>query len=96
LGDLSSRRAARRERGAESLNAWKEARGWYEKSLEAWRRLPLPTTTASNLFDLVAPEIVAQKLAMCRQAIQVLQDSEAHPAISPIPRTCKSSPRACF
>jgi serine/threonine protein kinase/tetratricopeptide (TPR) repeat protein len=85
LGDLSSKRAARRDQGAESLNAWKEARGWYEKSLEEWRRLPLPATTASNLFDLVAPEIVAQNLVMCRQAIQLLQDSEAQPAISPHP-----------
>jgi eukaryotic-like serine/threonine-protein kinase len=86
LGDLSSRRAARRDRGAESLNAWKEARGWYEKSLETWQRLPLSTATASILFDIMAPEIIAQNLVMCRQAIQRRQDSEAHPTISTHPK----------
>jgi non-specific serine/threonine protein kinase/serine/threonine-protein kinase len=86
LGDLSSRRAARRDDNAESMNALKEARRWYEKSLEAWQRLPLRSATAANLFDIMTPEIAAQNLALCRQAIQRLQDSEAHPAVSPVVR----------
>ena len=86
LGDLSSRRAARRDGNAESMNALKEARRWYEKSLEAWQRLPLRAATAANLFDIMAPEIVAQNLAMCRQAIQRLEDSGAHSTISPHPQ----------
>ena len=67
------------------MNALKEARGWYEKSLDAWQRLPLRAATATNLFDIMAPEIVSQNLAMCRQAIQRVEDSEAHSAISPHP-----------
>ncbi len=83
LGDLLSTRAARVEHGAEAVDTRNEARRYYEKSLEAWQQLPLHTATASILFDITAPETVAQNLARCRQAIQRHADSEAHPTISP-------------
>jgi eukaryotic-like serine/threonine-protein kinase len=85
LGDLLSKRAARREHAAEAVNAWEEARGCYKKSLDAWSRLPLRTATASILFDVTAPETVAQNLARCSRAIQRLEHSETHPAISSHP-----------
>jgi tetratricopeptide (TPR) repeat protein len=81
LGDLLSRRAARG--GAEAANAWREAGKCYEKSLEAWQRLPLRTATASILFDITAPKTIARNLALCKHAIEQLEDTDSRPVISP-------------
>ena len=75
LGDLASKRP----RGS---SAPKEACAWYQKSLDLWQQFPLRTAIGPNRFDLVAPDTVTQRLGMCNQAMQRLQETDQISAAS--------------
>ncbi len=67
MGDLASQRTARDGTGVE---AWNEARRWYQKSLDTWQQLPIRNTIAPNGFKVTDFDTVAAKLARCNQILQ--------------------------
>jgi non-specific serine/threonine protein kinase/serine/threonine-protein kinase len=70
LGDLDLRKA-RQSRGdaARQRATWTQARIWYLKSLEAWRRVEHPLPVAPSGFDAGDPAKVAKKLQLCETAL---------------------------
>ena len=74
LGDLSLKRA--RLSGqvvAEQRTNWTEARDWYAKSLETWRRVEHPDRFApSTNIAASNPKLIAKKLQLCESALSRL------------------------
>jgi serine/threonine protein kinase len=70
LGDLELRNA-RQSRGDRATRrlAWTQARIWYLKSLETWRRVEHPLRVAPSGFDAGDPAKVAKKLQLCETAL---------------------------
>lgn len=46
-----------------------EARSWYLKSTEAWRRIPHPSHSGPNGIEIGDPKLVASKLRQCEAAL---------------------------
>jgi eukaryotic-like serine/threonine-protein kinase len=70
LGDLELRNA--RQSGGDRATrrlAWTQARIWYLKSLETWRRVEHPLRVAPSGFDAGDPAKVAKKLQLCEAAL---------------------------
>ena len=70
LGDLELR-MARRSHGDRAIRRieWAQARAWYLKSLQAWRRVEHPLPMAPSGFDAGDPAEVAKKLQLCEAAL---------------------------
>jgi eukaryotic-like serine/threonine-protein kinase len=70
LGDLELSKA-RQSRGdtAKQRAAWAQAKIWYLKSLEVWRRVEHPLPVAPSGFDAGDPAKVAKKLQLCEAAL---------------------------
>jgi tetratricopeptide (TPR) repeat protein len=70
LGDLElgNARQSRGDRATQRLG-WTQARIWYLKSLEAWRRVEHPLRVAPSGFDAGDPATVAKKLQLCEAAL---------------------------
>lgn len=66
LGDVTLRKvqASRRNKGN-----WREARSWYAKSLDTWRRIPHPSHSGPNGVEVDNPAIVAKKLRKCEAVL---------------------------
>ena len=78
MGNLLSRRSARAEKD-EAVRGWKEASEYYEKSLAAWKRLPVPPLTASRIFDVTPAAAIEQKFALFRREMQRFKAPTANP-----------------
>jgi tetratricopeptide (TPR) repeat protein len=73
LGDLELRKA-RQSRGTAATQKarWTQARVWYLKSLQAWRRVDHPLPMAPSGFDAGDPAKVETKLQLCEAALAKL------------------------
>jgi hypothetical protein len=73
LGDLELRRARQSRGNAATQKArWTQARVWYLKSLQAWRRVDHPLPVAPSGFDAGDPAKVEAKLQLCEAALAKL------------------------
>jgi eukaryotic-like serine/threonine-protein kinase len=81
LGDLQLHEARRPGEAAGKRKAnWTEARAWYRKSLDAWRRIQHPLHIAPNGGDVGDPAKVARNLQLCETALSVFNRSSQKPA----------------
>jgi eukaryotic-like serine/threonine-protein kinase len=70
LGDLESRKARQSRGNAATQKArWTQARVWYLKSMQAWRRVDHPLPVAPSGFDAGDPAKVETKLQLCEAAL---------------------------
>ncbi len=70
LGDLALRKARQSRGNAATQKArWTQARVWYLKSLQAWRRVDHPLPVAPSGFDVGDPAKVDTKLQFCEAAL---------------------------
>jgi serine/threonine protein kinase len=70
LGEFSLKKAQRRgEAVAQRRSNWTEARSWYSKSMDTWRRIEHPNHTAPNSFQVGDPAMVAKKLKLTEAAL---------------------------
>ena len=65
LGDVAAAQARQERRSETRLHLWKEARHWYQKSLETWKHVPNPSYYGPNGYLARRPADVAQRLAQC-------------------------------
>jgi serine/threonine protein kinase len=73
LGDLELRRARQSRGNAATQKArWTQARVWYLKSMQAWRRVDHPLPVAPSGFDAGDPAKVETKLQLCEAALAKL------------------------
>jgi len=73
LGDLELRRVRQsRGKGATQKARWTQARVWYLKSLQAWRRVDHPLPVAPSGFDAGDPAKVETKLQLCEATLAKL------------------------
>ena len=73
LGDLELRRARQSRGNAATQKArWTQARAWYLKSMQAWRRVDHPLPVAPSGFDAGDPAKVEAKLQLCEAALTKL------------------------
>ena len=49
---------------------WIEARNWYRKSAEAWRRIPNPAMISTSGFACGNPRDVARMISVCDAALR--------------------------
>lgn len=75
LGDLSLKRARRPGQTVVQHRAnWTEARDWYAKSVETWRRVEHPDRFApATNIAASNPKIIAKKLQECESALSRLR-----------------------
>jgi len=74
LGDLELRRARQSRGNAATQKArWTQARVWYLKSMQAWRRVDHPLPVAPSGFDAGDPAKVETKLQLCEAALAKLE-----------------------
>jgi len=80
LGDLSFRKAQKPGQTAAGRKAnWTEARSWYARSLETWRRIEHPIHgMPGSAFDVGDPALVPKKLQRCEAAL-----ADTRSALSP-------------
>ena len=78
LGDLSAMLARKAPSAKERSRQWSEARHWYEKSLNAWQRIPNPARISPSGFEASDPRQIARRLAQCSAELLRLprQDSD--------------------
>jgi len=78
LGDLSAMLARKAASAKERFTQWSEARHWYEKSLNAWQRIPNPGRISNTGFEASDPRQIARRLAQCSAELLRLprQDSD--------------------
>ncbi len=70
LGDLELRKARQSRGNAATQKArWTQARVWYLKSLQAWRRVDHPLPVAPSGFGAGDPAKVETKLQLCEAAL---------------------------
>jgi serine/threonine protein kinase len=70
LGDLQLRMARQSHRDQATRRIeWTQAKTWYLKSVEAWRRVEHPLPVAPSGFDAGDPAEVARKLQLCEAAL---------------------------
>ena len=72
-GPRSSLKFTSRER-LEAYLADLEARDWYRKSAEAWRRIPNQATISASGFACGNPRDVARMISLCNAALQERSD----------------------
>ena len=71
MGELSKTEAERSAAAPDQQRTrWMEARDWYRKSAEAWRRIPNPAVIAANGFACGNPKDVARMISICDAALQ--------------------------
>jgi len=71
LGDLELRKAHQSRGNAATQKArWTQARVWYLKSLQAWRRVDHPLPVAPSGFDAGDPAKVVKNLQLCDAALR--------------------------
>jgi hypothetical protein len=71
MGELSKTEAERSAAAPDQQRTrWIEARDWYRKSAEAWRRIPNPAVIAANGFACGTPKDVARMISICDAALQ--------------------------
>jgi non-specific serine/threonine protein kinase/serine/threonine-protein kinase len=78
VGDLY-RTLASTAKGAEAdpIRNWTQARDWYKRSLDAWRRVPNPAAKSPNGFDCGNPTKAVRAIALCDAALAKLRDSRS-------------------
>jgi serine/threonine protein kinase len=70
LGDLEQRKARQSSvTPAKRRDSWTQARSWYLKSLDAWRRIEHPLPVAPSGFDVGNPSKVKKNLELCEAAV---------------------------
>jgi len=70
IGELSKVDAQRSVAPSETQrNSWAEARTWYRKSAEAWRRIPNPARISPDGFACGNPGDVARMISLCDAAL---------------------------
>jgi tetratricopeptide (TPR) repeat protein len=73
LGDLGARAARQRGISAEERRRrWSEARGWYAKSQDTWRRVEHPNHSAPNSFQAGDPVMVAREEKVAESALAAI------------------------
>ena len=78
LGDLQLREASHFPKGhAQQREIWSQARSWYVKSLDAWRRIKNPARDGPNGFDAGDPAQVAKNLHLCDVALRQLRPTQS-------------------
>jgi tetratricopeptide (TPR) repeat protein len=76
LGDLELQRARQSHDTAKRQESWTQARAWYLKSLDAWRRIEQPLPVAPSGFDVGNPSMVKRNLELCEVALRGAKHSE--------------------
>ncbi len=73
LGRISLKKAQQKDQPVgQRKNNWTEARTWYTRSLNAWRRIDHPNRTAPNTFEVGDPAVVAQELRIAEAGLASL------------------------
>jgi tetratricopeptide (TPR) repeat protein len=82
LGDLGFKKAQQPGVTPSQRKAnWVEARSWYARSLEAWRRIEHPLHSIPDTFvDVGDPALVAKKLQQCDAVLGKRSNRKAGPA----------------
>ena len=77
LGRISLKKAQQKSQppGRRKTN-WTEARTWYTRSLNTWRRIDHPNRTAPNTFEVGDPTAVAQELRAAEAGLASLTPAE--------------------
>jgi hypothetical protein len=76
LGELSQQLASdtRRTR-QQQLQDWKDAKAWYQRSLDAWRDIPSLVAITPSGFACGNPRAVAAMIAKCDAALARLLET---------------------
>jgi tetratricopeptide (TPR) repeat protein len=69
MGELS-KKEAQHSAAARQRNLWMEARNWYRKSAEAWRRIPSPAAIGASGFACGNPKDVSRMISICDAALR--------------------------
>jgi tetratricopeptide (TPR) repeat protein len=69
MGELS-KIEAQHSAAARQRSLWVEARDWYRKSAEAWRRIPNPAAISASGFACGNPKDVARMISLCDGALR--------------------------
>jgi eukaryotic-like serine/threonine-protein kinase len=78
LGDLELHKARQsQENTMEQQESWAEARAWYLKSLDAWRKIEHPLSVAPSGFDVGNPTVVRRNLEFCEARIRGAEHSQS-------------------
>jgi serine/threonine protein kinase len=78
LGDLELHKARQsQENTIEQQESWAEARAWYLKSLDAWRKIEHPLSVAPSGFDVGNPSVVRRNLEFCEARIRGAKHSQS-------------------
>lgn len=72
LGGYYAAQALRNARPAQTADHWREAKRWYQQSLDVWKGLQQQKTVAAD--DASKPSEIAQQLAKCDAAIAQLHE----------------------
>jgi eukaryotic-like serine/threonine-protein kinase len=72
LGDAFSDLAERNPRISERTKEWNEARAWYQRSANTWRRVHNPAAQSPGHFDCGSPGHVTAALVRCDAALAKL------------------------
>jgi prepilin-type processing-associated H-X9-DG protein len=71
MGELSKTEAEHSAAAPDrQRNRWIEARNWYRKSAEAWRRISNPGVLSANGFACGNPRAVARMISLCDAALR--------------------------
>jgi prepilin-type processing-associated H-X9-DG protein len=75
MGELSKKEAQHSAAAPDrQRNLWVEARDWYRKSAEAWRRIPNPGAISVNGFACGHPRDVTRMISICDTALRERSD----------------------
>jgi eukaryotic-like serine/threonine-protein kinase len=70
LGDIELREATRSDQDhIKQREFWLQARSWYVKSIDTWRKIKNPSRDGPNGFDAGDPAKVAKSLQLCETAL---------------------------
>ena len=83
IGRLVVKQAQTQSSSAGRTESWKEARSWFERSAEAWRRIQNPGKFSPSGFTAGDPHRAAVGIALCDSALKDL---------SPAPATATQKP----
>jgi eukaryotic-like serine/threonine-protein kinase len=69
LGDVSVAQAKTAHSSDQRIQYWNQARTWYQKGLDASKRIPNKASVGPDGFESPDPQVVAMHLAQCDRAL---------------------------
>ncbi len=77
IGRLAVKKAqAQSNSVARRTESWKEARSWFERSVQTWRRIPNPGRFGPSGFAAGDPQRAATGMALCDDALRIQNQPE--------------------